>query len=84
MAIGLTDKARRWARKATAAAGKERYWWQRPCNTAQEGGEGRALGSNVCRVSMSAMVTRLKATWLRLGALRAALVKGKRDVRVDR
>ena len=49
--------------------GEKRYWWQRPCNTAQEGGEASALGSNGWRGSDTALGVSLKATWLRLGSL---------------
>lgn len=41
----------------------------RPCNTAQEGGEASALGSNGWRVSIVRTGYRLKAHRLGLGAL---------------
>lgn len=42
-------------REDDSGTGEKRYWRARPCNTAQEGGEASALGSNGWRGSMSAL-----------------------------
>lgn len=44
------DLARCWGMQDDSGTGEKRNCGIRPCNTAQEGGEARALGSNVWRV----------------------------------
>jgi len=58
------------AMQATGAQVRSGTGGIRPCNTAQEGGEASALGSNGWRVSDSALGVVLKAPRLRLGALK--------------